>query len=216
MEITSEKKELTLEEIWAIFRESAESSKRIDRILEETAQALEETAQSQKETARRQKENERLIQKNQRMIKENNRLVGNLSNRIGEMVECLVKPDLQKKFRKLGYVFNKVYHDTSIKDEKNNIQAQVDLTLENGDKVMLVEVKTKPTIGDINDHIERIEKVRLYSSMRGDTRKFLGAVAGMVIHDSERNYALKTGFYVLEPSGETFKIIAPPGPAHEW
>ena len=148
--------------------------------------------------------------------KENNRIIGKFSNRIGEMIECLVQPDLEDKFRELGYVFNKVYRDTTIKDEKNNIKAQVDLTLENGDKVLLVEVKTKPTIDDINDHIERIEKVRLHSTMRGDTRKLLGAVAGMVVNDSERNYAHKAGFFVIEPSGKTFKIIAPQAPAREW
>jgi hypothetical protein len=34
-------------------------------------------------------------------------------------------------------------------------------------------------------------------------------VAGVVFGDSEKNYALKNGLYVLEPSGETFTITEP-------
>jgi hypothetical protein len=33
----------------------------------------------------------------------------------------------------------------------NNTYAQIDITLENGDKVMIVEVKSKPTTADITE-----------------------------------------------------------------
>jgi hypothetical protein len=98
---------------------------------------------------------------------------------------------------------------TVIKDKVNNIYAQIDITLENGDKVMIVEVKSKPTTADITGHIERMEKVRAHADLRGDRRKYLGAVAGMVFNDNEKEFAMKNGFYVIEPSGETFTITEP-------
>jgi 5-methylcytosine-specific restriction endonuclease McrBC regulatory subunit McrC len=61
------------------------------------------------------------------------------------MVEYMVIPNLIAKLHDLGFVFEKAYPDAEIKDKKNNIFTEVDITLENGDKVMIVEVKSKPT-----------------------------------------------------------------------
>jgi hypothetical protein len=44
----------------------------------------------------------------------------------------------------------------------------------------------------------------------------MGAVAGVVFGDEEKDYALKKGLYVIEPSGETFNITAPAGSPQEW
>ena len=74
---------------------------------------------------------------------------------------------------------------------------------------MVVEIKTKPDMSDIRDQGERMKKLRTYADARKDTRIYLGALAGVVISDQVKTYALKQGFYVLEPSGETFTITEP-------
>jgi hypothetical protein len=83
---------------------------------------------------------------------------------------------------------------------------------------MAVEIKTKPRIGDIDEHIERMEKLRAYADLHNDTRVYRGAIAGVVFSESEKTYALKKGLYVIEPSGDTFTIIEPSGAyyPHEW
>ena len=88
--------------------------------------------------------------------------------------------------------------------------------LENGDKVMAVEIKTRPAIDDIHGHIERMEKLRAYADLHNDKRVYLGAVAGVVFSESEKTYTLKKGLYVIEPSGETFKITIPGGGICLW
>jgi hypothetical protein len=81
---------------------------------------------------------------------------------------------------------------------------------------MLVEVKTKLTLERINKHIERLEKMRLYANLHGDKRAFLGAVAGVVVTDELKDYALDQGFFVIEPVGENFFITPPNGKPKEW
>jgi predicted AAA+ superfamily ATPase len=125
------------------------------------------------------------------------------------MIEYMVKPNLVDKFHESGFVFKEPRPQSIIRDEKNKIIAEVDITLENDEKVMLVEVKSKPSIKDIKDHVERAD-------LHGDKRKYLGAVAGMIIPDNERNFILKNGFYVIEPSGETFTTTPPEGSLREW
>jgi hypothetical protein len=56
-----------------------------------------------------------------------------------------------------------------------------------------------------------MEKVRRHARLRGDERAYLGAVTGMVLNDNVKTYAFKNGFYVVEPSGDTFNIIEPSG-----
>jgi hypothetical protein len=144
--------------------------------------------------------------------------LGRWGNRLGEMVEYMVMPNLITKFRDLGFVFEKAYPHAVINDKIHNISTEIDITLENGDKVMITEVKSKPTTEDITDHVERMEKVRAHADLHGDKRKFLGAIAGMIFNDNEKKFAMKNGFYVVEPSGETFIITAPEGiySPREW
>jgi len=58
--------------------------------------------------------------------------------------------------------------------------------------------------------------------LRGDSRVFLGAVAGVVVTAEARNFALNQGFYLIEPCcpmdslGEDFNITPPNGKPKEW
>ncbi|MDR1352294.1 MAG: hypothetical protein LBK05_03335, partial [Treponema sp.] len=74
-----------------------------------------------------------------------------------------------------------------------------------------VEVKTKPTVEDVKDHIGRMEKLRRYADGHGDSRRLMGAVAGAIFPDGVKSFALKSGFYVIEQAGDTAKIDVPDG-----
>jgi hypothetical protein len=188
METLNSEASLTFERVWELFQET-------DRKMQETTRKMEETDRQMKETDKR---------------------VGELTNRFGEVVEHMIVPNLKAKFNELGYAFDRVSRDVEIADRKNNIFTEIDVFLENGDCAMIVELKTKLRTKDVDDHIERMEKVRLHADLHHegrslDTRKYYGAIAGVVMSESEKNYALKKGFYVIEPSGETFNITSPEG-----
>jgi len=154
--------------------------------------------------------------KTERIVERNAYEMGKLTKRMGEVVEYMVAPTLRKKFRNLGYVFHQVHQNSDIEDEENKIFLEIDVKLENGEKAMLVEVKTKLTTRDVQDHVKRLKKMRVYANLHGDKRTFLGSVAGVVIKANVKEYALKQGFFVIEPSGETFNIIPPDGQPKEW
>jgi len=178
----------SFESVWAALQET-------DRIVKETARQMQETDRHMQETDKR---------------------FGKLNNRFGEIVEYMVAPNLRGKFRELGLNFPKANPNSDVSDYDNNIFLEIDVMLENGDKALLVEVKTKLTTEDVTDHIERLEKMRKYADLHGDKRTFLGAVAGIVMTSNVKEYALGQGFYVIEPSGETFNITPPSGKPKEW
>jgi hypothetical protein len=138
-------------------------------------------------------------------------------------LEFVVMKNLTQEFRELGFNFTKAYPHAVIEDEENIIFAECDITLENNDTVMIVEVISVPTEGDISEHIERLKKIRAYASLHRDNRVFLGAVAGMIVNGSVRDFALKNGLFMIEPAeseprydqaeyaGETFTVTAPEG-----
>ncbi|MDR1178179.1 MAG: DUF3782 domain-containing protein, partial [Spirochaetaceae bacterium] len=89
-----------------------------------------------REIAQRMKETDR-------QMKETDRRVGAITNRFGEMVEYMILPNLVTKFEELGFTFTRA-NRTEIKDREHSLFLEVDALLENGDKVMAVEIKTKP------------------------------------------------------------------------
>jgi hypothetical protein len=83
---------------------------------------------------------------------------------------------------------------------------------------MPVEIKTKLTIEDVNEHLERIAKIRGNMDSHGDKRTLVGAVAGGIAPDNVVAYAQKKGLFVVVQSGKSAAIAeAPPAfKTREW
>ena len=192
--------------VWAILQEVAKNQRETDRIIKE----------SQSETDRQMKETDRQIKENALQMKLFDKQFGELNNRFGDIVEYMVAPNLRNKFREFGLIFPKANNKTKVDDDENDIHFEIDIMLENGEKAMLVEVKATLTTEKINEHIERLGKMRKYADLHGDKRTFIGAVAGVVMTSNVKQYALKQGFFAIEPSGETFNITPPQGQPKEW
>jgi hypothetical protein len=201
---------LTFEKVWAMFQET-------DRRMQETDRKFQETDRLIQENALQMKETDRKFQETDRRFQETDRKISKLGSRIGDLVEELIAPNILEKFNKLGYVFGKVAPNVRYGDSRGQIIAEVDILLENGDAVLAVEVKTNLTDSDVRDHVERMGKLRCYADEHGDKRRLLGAVAGAIASDAVKAFAVKNGFFVLEQSGDTVRIMVPEGfKPREW
>jgi hypothetical protein len=125
------------------------------------------------------------------------------------MAENLLTPSLLKKFKKLGFTFEKLSPHQKIFNADNTIYAEIDAFLENGDYAMAVETKLTCKREDVNYHLKRMEKIRAYADAHNDKRQYFGAIASPVIDEDTERYALKQGLYVIELSGEEAQIIKP-------
>ncbi len=144
-----------------------------------------------------------------------NKAIGNLSNTFGLLIEHIMTPDLPHKFEQFGFTFNRV---TTIKWAKGdgNIYTEIDGLVENGTQAIVVEVKTTLRRKDVDDHLQRMERVRIYADNHGDNRAFFGALAGAIIDQDTKKYALSNGFFVIEPSGEDVKVTKPDAAPKKW
>ena len=211
----------TFETVWALLKEVAENQKETDRQLKESRketdrqlkESREETDRQMREAKQRMKEAEQHTKKKNDEFYEN---LGHLTNLFGHLTVGMVAPMLRKKFEDFGYIFQRSNTNVLVDDYVNDIHFEMDVILENSDKAVLVEVKTKLTSARILKHIERLEKMRKYANLHGDKRRFLGAVAGFSIPDELKAYASDEGLFVIEPSGEDFNITPPEGNPREW
>ena len=175
--------------------------------------SLQELAASQKETDRQMKENERIMKENKEDFY---RRLGSLTNLFGDFTLGMVAPKLRDKFMEFGFDFPRANLNVIVEDKKNDTSFEIDIMLENGEKAMLVEVKTKLTQERIISHVKRLEKMRKHADLHGDKRSFLGAVAGFAITEELRKIALDEGLYLIEPNGENFNITSPNDKLKEW
>jgi hypothetical protein len=73
-----------------------------------------------------------------------------------------------------------------------------------------MEVKSLLNKTDVEEHQERMKIVRGYADKRADKRKYIAAVAGATIESTAREYALASGIYLIEQTGDTVRVKAPP------
>jgi hypothetical protein len=213
------------DEIWAILKglaqsqqEFKEEQKALQAAQVETDRILKELSAEIKETSREIKENSREIKEvhkelsaeiketqkiTAREIKAVNTSIGRLSNRLGEFVEEAVRPSAVRLFRERGIDIHEVQQ--SITAKRDGEQLEIDLLVVNNENVVVIECKSNLGVDDVNDHLERLEKVKRLLP-RYNNCKVLGAVAGMVIPDNVATYAIKKGLYVIGQNGDHLEL----------
>ena len=204
----------TFEEMMSLFREAEEQSRKTDKQFRKTEKYIRKTGKQIRELRLSQKEAEERSKKEQ---KKWNRRFAEFGDRIGELIETMVRGGIVQLFRELGYTFTQCSRrGMSFREDAIDVHGEVDLFLEDGDYALLVEVKTKLTINDIKDHVRRVKKYRLYADYRNDKRQFIAAVGGGVIDDNVRDFALKRGLFVIMQSGKNIEVIQPKDKARVW
>jgi hypothetical protein len=187
---------LTFDDVWAALMKTSDDLDKLKLQTQETDRIVRATALQMQETDKK---------------------IGRLGNRLGDIIEWLMTPNLHRKFCELGYTFTTTSRNKKFHDEQRHILAEVDAFLENGIYVLAVEVKTNVCATDIKEHVERMDTIRRYADAHEDTRKFLGAVAAPKIEDSVRRTAYRAGFFVIEPSEEAVEVFIPEGfKPKEW
>ena len=86
---------------------------------------------------------------------------------------------------------------------------EIDLLLINKDIAVAVEIKSKLSKDDVDEHLERLGKIQKIQPERINFSgvKLYGAVAGMIIENQADRYAYKNGLYVLRQKGNLVEIV---------
>ena len=176
----------------------------IRQILKELAQSQQELSQAQKELSQAQKETDKQIKETDKQINRVSKQIGELGNRLGEFVEYQVRPAVVRLFQERGIDVHEFHPGLSVTRDHEGLE--IDLLVVNDADAILVEVKSKLTQRDVDEHLQRLAKFKRLMSRFRDV-KALGAVAAMVVPDEVVSYAYRQGLFVLVQSGENVIIL---------
>ena len=206
------------DEIWAILKGISETNKELSKAHQEFKEEQKALQAAQVETDRILKELSAEIKENSREIrevhrelsaeikaaqKEINKSIGRLSNRLGEFVEEAVRPSAVRLFRERGIDVHEVHQNVT--SDREGAAFEIDLLVVNNQDVVAIECKSNLSIDDVNEHLERLEKIKRFLPDHVNKR-ISGAVAGMVIPANVATYAIKKGLYVIGQNGEHLEL----------
>ena len=186
-----------------ILKELLEDRKELSEDRKETDRILKELSEDRKELSENRKETERELKSLSREVKSVSTSVGRLGNRLGEFVEEAVRPSAVRLFRERGIDVHEVHQNITAKRDGDVLE--IDLLVVNNNDVIAIECKSNLGIDDVNDHLERLEKIkRLLPDHKN--KRISGAVAGMVIPENIAMYAIRKGLYVIGQNGEHWEL----------
>ena len=180
----------TFDDILRLFKETdekfKENNERADKEFEETKRLIREMSMA-----------------TDRKIKEVSASIGKLGNRLGDFIEDAVRPAAVRLFQSRGIIVHEVQQNVSVQRGEEGLE--IDLMVVNDTEAVAVECKSNLKIDDVNEHLERLDKLkRLLPRYAGF--KVMGAVAAMVIPDNVARYAASKGLFVIGQSGEDMTI----------
>ncbi|MBE9174970.1 DUF3782 domain-containing protein [Synechocystis salina LEGE 06155] len=159
-----------------------------------------------------QKETDRRMQETDRQIRAVNKELGELGNRLGEFVEWQVRLAIRKLFQERGINVRELSFDISIASGSQVIDGcdkeiiDVDLLIVDTTQAVAIEVKSKLTQRDVDEHLKRLGKFKPLLP-RYQNIQLLGAVAAMVAPSEVARYAYRQGLFVITQSGEDLVIL---------
>ncbi len=181
----------TFDDVWRTIQELALMSKETDRKFQETDRQIQATSQQMKET--------------DRMIKTMSKQLGAHGNRLGEFVQEMVRPAVVRLFRQRHLPVHQVMANLIACDDNGQFRAEIDLLVINTDTAIAIECKSRLTLDDINEHLERLA---IFKDCFPQYSRFtlLGAVAAMVLPQDVSRLAYRKGLFVLAQSGDAVEI----------
>ena len=177
-------------------------SNELDKLLE----SIKELRKSQAQTDEQMRKTDEQMKKTDEKIVKLTENINGVNKSIGEDAETFFYTSL-KKNPYLGEIkFDFV--DKRFFRKKDGVSLEIDVFMENGKSVGLVEVKnkvTKKAIGQIENQVNKFKD--FHPSF--NSYKIYGAIAGKIFPENSQREALKKGFFVIVQQGDHVEVVSP-------
>ncbi len=196
---------VTLEEVWALFKETDQKFKETDRQFKETDRKFQETDRKFQETDREFQETDRQIKETGRSIKKLEEL---FTSQWGKLMESLVEGDLVAILNQRGI---------AIQDTTTRLKGKLpdgggyefDIIAHNGEAVVIIEVKTTLRPKDVTRFIDKLNHFKTWVP-RYRHNILHGGVAWLSADAKAEEMASKRGLFSIRATGDSAAIQNPP------
>ncbi len=164
------------------------------------------TDEQMKKTDEQMKKTDEQMKETDRKFKEMGIHLDGISKSRGEETEEFFLSSLQKN----PYLGDIEFDIVSLqrKKKKDDKTYQMDIFLENGKSVGIVEVKTKAKIDHLKQLDKLVENFETFYTTHSGMKKY-GVIAAKVMPEEVENLALKKGYFVLKQQGDHVEVSSP-------
>ena len=180
---------LSFEKVWFLIQETNKQMKETDKKLQEGEHKFQDFVAESRRIERR-------------MAKEMKALNALFTGHWGALIESLVDGKIVQILQERGIDVKLTYQN--IKDEDGRIE--FDIVAANGSDIVVVEVKTKFKLEDLEYFSEKLPKFKELSDAYIGKRIY-GAIAFLKTEQGIINKAEKLGLFIIRASGDSAKII---------
>lgn len=177
---------VTLDDIFALFRESEQQRKEYQQAFEERHRIVEQEMEALRKA-----------------IEQTNKQVGGLTSRWGEFVENMIKPAAARLFKEQGIDVH--YTAMRVKGDSDRGSMEIDILVENANEIVAIEVKSHLEIGNVKQFLKVLGRFK-EAFPKYQNHKLYGVVAGIKIDEQANEYATQEGLYLIEPAGDSVII----------
>ncbi len=171
-----------LDQVWQLFKET-------DKMFKETEQRFQDTDKQFKETDKRIKSLYELF-----------------TSQWGKLIESLVEGDLIKLLNQRGIMVHETYE--RVHGCYNGTNYEFDIIAENGEEVVVTEVKTTLRVKDVEDFLDRLDNIKIWRQKYA-SHIIYGAMAFLRADGSSEVMAQHKGLFVIKATGSSASIINP-------
>ena len=198
MQTTEQQAEkLNFDKVWLMFQETDKKFQETDKKFQATDKKFQATDKIFQETDKQFKATDKKLRELERLF----------TGHWGRLMESLVEGDLVKLLNDRGFAVTQL--SPRVKRFYNNRQYEFDLIVENGEEVVVVEVKTTLKPNDVKEFIEELKNFKEVSP-KYNNNKVIGAVAYLTDEGNSARMAEKRGLYVIRATGNSATITNSP------
>ncbi len=197
---------ITNEDLTKSIAKLQESQAQTDKQLKETGEYIKALSKEGKDTDKRIKELSEESKNTDKQIKALSENISGVNKSIGLEVEEFFYSSLKKNPTIANINFDYIYQNNK-RNFKGEMQ-EIDILLENGSSVAVVEVKNKVTQKSI-EQLDNIIDNFYYFHKDYEDYKLIGAIAGKIFPKHLQEQALKKGYSVITQQGDHIEQINP-------
>ena len=164
----------------------------LKEFLAELSRSTAELRASQRETDRQMKDTDRQMKDTDQKIKA---LSGLFTSQWGKLVEALMRPGTVKLFQERGLLVNQMTERRTGRDRQGE-KIEVDMTLVNGNTIVVIEVKTTLKVEDVLWHLDKLRRFKEAFKEYAEWN-VQGGLAAIHFEEESDRYAFRKGLWVL-------------------
>ena len=199
----------TLEEVWALFRETdRKMQETFNRLTEEARERQREAEQRQREAEQRQREAEQRQRETDRQLRELGKQIGGLGNKFGSFTEGLALPSMEKILRR-RFGVDTIAPSVRVSRSGQHLELDV-LAYANGavNAAYVVEVKSHLREEHIQQLLEILAGFGDWFPEHRD-KQLYGILAAVHIPQALRPRVLEQGLYLAHIHDDLFELEVP-------